>query len=71
MREAISAFIQKHPLLFVIFWSLAALAIAVETFLHYREGRLVQAFFLDFPFVLLAALAAAGSYVQWKSRPER
>ncbi len=71
MREAIAAFIQKYPLPFAIFWTVAALAIACTTFMHYREGRLVQAFFLDFPFVLLAGLAAVGSFLEWKSRPER
>ncbi|MDR3764292.1 MAG: hypothetical protein P4M01_09380 [Acidobacteriota bacterium] len=71
MREAVAAFIQKYPLPFAIFWALAALVIACVTAMHYREGRLVQAFFLDFPFVLLAALAAAGSYLEWKSPPER
>lgn len=71
MREAIAGFIQKYPLPFAILWTIAALAVAVTSCLHYMQGRLVQVFFLDLPFVLLAGLAAAGSYLEWKSRPQR
>jgi hypothetical protein len=71
MLERLKQFLSRHLLLCAAVWLLAALAFAVEAYLHYSQGHALQALCLDLPFVVLTAFAAFGSIAEWKSRAER
>ncbi len=66
----LKAFLSRHLLLCALLWLMAAVAIACEAFWQYSQGKMLQAFCLDLPFVALALLAAFASAVEWKSRSE-
>jgi hypothetical protein len=71
MFVRLKQFLQRHLLLCASVWLIAALIFVVEAYRHYSQGRIFQSLCLDLPFVVLAAFAAFGSVIEWKSRPER
>jgi H+/Cl- antiporter ClcA len=70
-KEKAGRFLATHPLLRVVLILLLAALMCGIAWWHFSRGYHLVAILADFPFILLALLAAAGSYLEWKSPQKR
>ena len=70
-KEKVGGFLALHPLLRVVFILLLAFVMGGIAVWHFTRGYHIVAILADLPFVVLALLACAGSYLEWKGPHKR